>query len=202
MPEGASRVRLRWQAALERIPQMRSLPDPQLGYRFDTMSGGFGSWQHRLEVSQMFPWFGKRDLMGVQAGFMADIEEQMYREMKLRLDTMVTEVYTEYYFLSREIIVTGENLKLLTYLERVAQARYTAGKGNQSDVIKAQVEMGVLEERIQSLRDMFRPTAANSMPFSTVPAMLRSLPRPDFRMWRLPVTRRDWHHGLKRTILR
>ncbi|MHB9028058.1 MAG: TolC family protein [Candidatus Latescibacterota bacterium] len=153
-------ARLRWQAALERIPQARALPDPQLGYRFEDMGGGFGSWEHRLEASQMFPWFGKRDLMGDREGIMADIEEQMYQEMKLRLSTMVTGAYTEYYFLSREITVTEENLKLLSYLERVAQSRYTAGKGSQSDVIKAQVEMGVLEERIQSLRDMLRPTAA------------------------------------------
>ncbi|MHB9030948.1 MAG: TolC family protein [Candidatus Latescibacterota bacterium] len=153
-------ARLRQRAALERIPQARALPDPQLEYRFEDMGGGFDSWEHQLMLSQMFPWFGKRGLMGGEAGVMADIEEQMYQEMRLRLYTMVTEAYTEYYYLRREITVTEENLKLLTYLERVAQARYTVGKGSQSDVIKAQVEMGILEERIQSLRDMLRSAAA------------------------------------------
>jgi len=151
---------LRWQSARERIPRMRSLPNPQFEYRFEDMGGGFGSWQHRLEASQMFPWFGKLGLMGDQAGIMAEIEEQMYYEMKLRLDVMVTEACVEYYYLTREIVVTKENLKLLTYLERVAQTKYTAGKGSQSDVIKAQVEMGVLEERIQSLSDMLHPAVA------------------------------------------
>jgi outer membrane protein TolC len=33
-------------------------------------------------------------------------------------------------------------------------------KGGQSDVVRAQVEMGVLEERLQSLRDMLRPVTA------------------------------------------
>jgi outer membrane protein TolC len=152
-------ARLLWRAARERIPQARALPDPQLGYTYDSM-GKLSPSRHKLEISQMFPWFGKRDLRGEEAGIMADIEEQMYREMKLRLDTMVTEAYIEYYYISREIEVSEENLKLLDSLERVAQARYTANKGGQSDVVRAQVEMGVLEERLQSLRDMLRPVTA------------------------------------------
>jgi outer membrane protein TolC len=153
-------ARLRWRAARERIPQARALPDPQAGYTFDDMGKGLGSSRHKLEVSQMFPGFGKRELRGEQASIQADIEEQMYQDMKLRLDTMVTEAYAEYYYLFREIAVTGENLKLLGYMERVAQVRYTANKGGQSDVVRAQVEMGKLEERTQTLRDMLRPVSA------------------------------------------
>ncbi len=153
-------ARLRHSAALERIPQARALPDPQLGYRFDDMGGGLSSSRHTLELSQMFPGFGKRELRGDQAAIAAGIEEQEYRMMKLRLDVMVAEAYAEYYYLFREIAVTEENLKLLDYMERVAQVRYTANRGGQSDVVRAQVEMGMLEERIQALSDMLRPTTA------------------------------------------
>ena len=148
----------RWNASLEKIPQVQSLPDPQVGYTFEDMGGGFGSLRHRVEVSQMFPWFGKRNLMGERARLEADIEGEMYRDMKLELDAMVVEAYAEYYYLVRETVVTEENLKLMTYLENVAQARYATGRGAQSDAVKAQVELGILEERIQSLYDLLRPT--------------------------------------------
>ncbi len=170
-------ARLRWLAARERIPQAKALPDPQLGYSLEDM-GGFGSLRHRFEVSQMFPWFGKRELGGAQASLDTDIAGQEYRGVKLQLDREVAESYADYYFLAREIEVNEENLKLLGYLERVAQTRYTAGSGSQSDVVRAQVEMGVLEERLQSLRDMTRPSAATLNSLLNRPAD-DPLPLPD-----------------------
>lgn len=153
-------ARLRWQAASSRIPRAKALPDPQIGYSFEDMGGGIGELRHEVEISQMFPLFGKRELMGEEAEIMAGIEEQMYREVKFRLDSMIAEAYGEYAYLSREITVTEENLKLLARAEEVARARYAAGLGSQADALKAQVEMGMLEERIQSLRDQVRPVSA------------------------------------------
>jgi outer membrane protein TolC len=58
------------------------------------------------------------------------------------------------------IRVDEENMTLLSYLERVIRARYTAGEDNQSALAKVQVEIGILEEQLQSLKDMSGATRA------------------------------------------
>jgi outer membrane protein, heavy metal efflux system len=149
-----------WKAAKERVRQIYALPDPQLSYSFEDMGSGLKMFQHRFEVSQMFPWFGKRGLMRDQAKIESDMAEQKYQEMKFKLSSMVTMAYAEWYYLSREIAVTEENMKLVSYFERVARSKYTVGTEPQSAVIKAQVELGMLEVDLQSLRDLEEPTRA------------------------------------------
>ena len=53
----------RWKAALEKIPQVRALPDPRLTYAYyiENVETRVGPQRHRLDLSQTFPWFGKLD---------------------------------------------------------------------------------------------------------------------------------------------
>ena len=49
-----------YQAALEQVPQIGSLPDPQVmfGYFIRPMETRVGPQRARISASQMFPWFG------------------------------------------------------------------------------------------------------------------------------------------------
>lgn len=49
-----------YQAALERVPQVGSLPDPQLGFSFFIMpmERYMGNQIGTISLMQMFPWFG------------------------------------------------------------------------------------------------------------------------------------------------
>ncbi len=69
------------------------------------------------------------------------------------------EAYYEYYYLGRAIELTEENVRLIERLEEVASARFRAG-GAQQDVLKAQVELGKLRDRLASLRDRRSALAA------------------------------------------
>ena len=152
----AERIR----AARERIPQARSLPDPQIGYTMEDMRISGDMFRHRVDVSQMFPWFGKRGLMEEEARAEVEIAEQRYEQMRLNIRSMVAEGYADYYYLSRSVLVIEENLRLLSSIEDVVRAAYAAGKAPQSSVIRAQVELGMLEEQLQSSRDVLTPAAA------------------------------------------
>ena len=48
----------RWNAALENVPQVTTLPDPRLtyGYFLNEVETRVGPQQHRVSVGQMFPW--------------------------------------------------------------------------------------------------------------------------------------------------
>ena len=170
----AERIR----AVRERIPQARSLPDPQLGYTIEDMRISGDMFRHRVDVSQMFPWFGKRGLMEEEARAESDIAERMYEQTRLKIRSMVAETYAEYAYLTRTVSVTEESLNLLSTLESVIRTAYAAGKEPQSSVIRAQVELGMLEEQLQSARDTLAPAAAKLNAVLNRPPD-SPLPRPD-----------------------
>ncbi len=153
----------RWEAALMKIPQVQSLPDPRFTYAYyiENVETRVGPQRHKFDLSQTFPWFGKLALLGDLALQEANIQKQAYETVKLSLFYKVKVSYYDYYYLSRAIAVTEDNMKLLSYLENVTRTKYSAGEATHVDVIKAQVELGKLEERLLSLRDLKEPVRAN-----------------------------------------
>ncbi|MBN1359397.1 MAG: TolC family protein [Sedimentisphaerales bacterium] len=152
----------RWKAALERIPQAKTLPDPRFSYRYfiREIETRVGPQRQAFEISQTFPWFGKLALAGDIAAEKAEAARQRYEAAKLKLFFEVKDAYYEYYYLARSIAVTAENVELLARLEAVARTRYSTTTGSHPDVIRAQVELGKLEDRLNSLRDLQGPLAA------------------------------------------
>ncbi|MCH9002701.1 MAG: TolC family protein [Planctomycetes bacterium] len=151
-----------WKAALERVPQEKSLPDPRFTYRYfiREVETRVGPQKQGLGLSQMFPWFGKLELRGSVAAEAAEAARQRYENEKFKLFFEVKDAFYEYYYLGRAIDVVQENLELVEYLESVARARYKTASAGHPDVIRAQVEMGKLEDQVTSLRDLVVPVVA------------------------------------------
>ena len=151
-----------WKADLERILPARTLPDPRFtyGYYIQQVETRTGPQRHRFGISQAFPWYGKlkaRSDMELEA---ANAAEKLYENEKLKLFYRVKDAYYEHYHLARAIAIAKENMDLLTYLEQVARTRYKAGAASYSDVIKAQVELGKLDDRLRTLEDLEEPIVA------------------------------------------
>ncbi len=152
----------RWRAALDRVPQVKSLPDPRFNYKYfiEEVETRVGPQQQSFGISQLFPWFGKPGLRGGVAGQAANAARQRYEAAKRKLFLEVKDAYYEYYYLAKSIAVTKENVSLIKHLESVAQSRYKAAAGTHPDVIRAQVEMGKLEDRYRTLLDLQQPIVA------------------------------------------
>jgi len=152
----------RWKAALERIPQARSLPDPRFNYAYfiREVETRVGPQEQKVGIAQMFPWFGKLQLRGGVALEAANAERQRYEAAKLKLFYRVKKAYYEYYYFGRAISITEENVQLMSDLEAVARTKYTAGAPTYAAMIKAQVELGKLEDRLRTLRDIVSPVVA------------------------------------------
>lgn len=151
-----------WLAALERIPQAEALPDPQVsyGYYFRSVETFTGPQQQRLRGSQMFPWLEKLILRGDVAAEAAEAARLRFEGEKLKLFERVTIAYAEYYYLTRAIDVTRENVQLLQDWEVLIRAKYRVATGNYPDLINAQVELGKLDDRLRTLEDLRVPTVA------------------------------------------
>jgi outer membrane protein TolC len=152
----------RFKAALEKVPQARALPDPRLnfGYFIREVETRVGPQEAKIGLSQMFPWAGKRRTRAEAAMRAGEAALARYEALKLKLFYRVKQVYWKYWYLSRAVAITEENLRLLTRLESVARQKYAAGTAPHSAVIKAQVEMGKLEDRLKTLGDFRSPTSA------------------------------------------
>lgn len=177
----------RWKAALEEVPQVATLPDPKFtyGYYIQEVETRVGPQDQRFALAQMFPWFGKLKLRGDVAWEAAQGARQRYEGAKLRLFFRVQNAYFEYYYLGRAIDTVRANLELMEYLEGVARTAYEAGEAQHADVIRAQVELGKLDDRLRSLQDLREPVVArlnaalNRAPDAEVPQPTRA---PDVRI--------------------
>ncbi|HUU91303.1 MAG TPA: TolC family protein [Phycisphaerae bacterium] len=151
-----------WKAALERIPQVRALPDPRFTYRnyVEAVETRVGPQRNSYEISQTFPWLGKLDLRGDVAAEEAKAARCRLDAARLKLFYQIRKVYAEYYYLWRSIKIAEDNIELLKQLESVARTRYTVGAAGHSDVIRAQVEQGKLADRLRTLEKTRAPMVA------------------------------------------
>ena len=152
----------RWKAAVERIPQAKSLPDPRLTYRYyiREVETRVGPMRQSFGLSQTFPWLGKLELRGDVAAENAKAARQRFEAARLKLFYEVKETYFEYYYLWRSIAIVQENLQLLQHMEQVARTRYKVAAGSHPNVIRTQVEIGKLEDHLKSLQNLRQPIMA------------------------------------------
>ncbi len=152
----------RWKAALEEVPQVKALPDPRFNYSYfiQEVETRVGPQHQSFGISQVFPWFGKLNLRGDVAAAGAKAAQKRYESAKLKLFFEVKDAYYEYYYLAKSIAVTKDNMSLMEHLEGVARSRYKAAAASHPDVIRAQVELGKLEDRYLTLVDLKQPTVA------------------------------------------
>lgn len=151
-----------WKAALERVPQAASLPDPQFSYKYFVVEQMMrdGNMRHAFELSQTFPWLEKLTLRKGIAAEEAKAAYHRFETAQFKLFYRIQKAYGEYYYLRRAIQITEQNIELLNQIEAVARRRYVVGADSHPDVIRAQVEQGKLADRLRTLQKLRAPVMA------------------------------------------
>lgn len=146
------------QAQRRRVPQAKTLPDPLVGIGwagniapFTVQSGDPASYRN-VGVTQQFLYPGKLRLRGEIASKEADASLSEYEAVRRRVIAEVKAAYYEYWFYAKAIQTTQKNKDLLSKLSQIAEARYRVGKGIQQDVLKSQVEISLLLQRLTVLQ--------------------------------------------------
>jgi len=182
----------RWRAAAEGHTQAGALPDPRLTYQrfIREVETRAGPQRNSLQIAQTFPWFGKRGLRARVADHAADAAWQHYEATRLTLFHRVKIAYYEYYYLARAVEIARENAALLTGLEAIVRTRYRHNLADHPDLIRLQVELGKVQDRVRSLTDMRSPAMAR-LAAATGLAVGTDLPAPRD----LPTSRPDLKDG-------
>ena len=148
-----------WRAASERLPQVSALPDPRLkvGFFVNEVETRVGPQQAKVGIMQTFPWIGKLKDREDAAAKGALAAWYRYQDTQLRVSEQVAESLYELAFLDQSTQITRENLELLRSFEEVVRARYRVGAGSHPELIRVQVELGQLEDRVRQL-EALRPS--------------------------------------------
>ncbi len=156
-----------WKAAVEQVPQSESLPDPKFtyGYFIKEVETRTGPQRQRLGLTQMFPWFGVIEARTDAAAAEAKAAHKRYEAAKLELFYKVKDSFYEYAYLAQAVEIAKQNLELLKHFEEVALTRYTAAAGSHPDIIRAQIELAILEDKLKTLEELRAPivTGLNSI---------------------------------------
>jgi outer membrane protein TolC len=191
-------------------PQVTSLDDPMLSDTLfpitdNAIQTAAGRAPNTIMLSQKFPWQGKLSARGK----LADADTQMalreLAEARLAVTEDVRLAYYEVASSQRIIQITESSRDLLIDLLAFAEARFRTG-GSQQDVIRAQLEIDNLTNRLIKLRRSLaaaqadlaatmnasqdeRPTALDNPPGISVPGELDRLYqtaaecRPELQKW-------------------
>ncbi len=144
----------RYEAMQERPIQERALPNPMLQYGSMDMVKQ-GSWpntnEKRFMLSQEFPWFGKLGLRGEVATKEAEAMQREYDAMVREVIMMVKESYFDLYAVQRALAITRAEQDVLEQMQKIAETKYGVGEVMQQDVLKAQAEISMLQQRLYEL---------------------------------------------------
>jgi outer membrane protein TolC len=146
----------KYEAARQRPSQEKSLPDPMLSLGYSSNGGplpgqGLGTEPTSnigFMVTQEIPYPGKRQLRGNIAAKEADAEFQEYLAIQLNVRSRVAQAFHRLHHAYEVLGILSEGKELLSEVIRVSEARYSAGKAAQQDVLKAQTQLSILEARI------------------------------------------------------
>jgi len=152
----------RWKAAIDGVMAARSWADPHVavGHFLRSVETRDGPQEQRFSVAQAIPWPGVLDARSRVALAAADAERWRYEHLRADVTVSVVEAYLDCYYLERAIEVTERSMQLVQHVEEVLRMRYSSGEQGHSDLINVQVELGLMEDQLSSLRDGRLPAAS------------------------------------------
>jgi outer membrane protein TolC len=143
------------ESADEKKSLAAAMPDPMLGYMVQNV-GAPVTWSVGKEdmsmqgvvFTQEVPFPGKLSTMGHAAGKMAEREQENAREVRLRVLAELRNAYYEYYLAYRSTEIITRTKDLMKNVQQIAESRYGTGQGTQQDVLRAQLEVMMLLDRL------------------------------------------------------
>lgn len=156
----------RVEALRRRIPQARALPDPtvSVGWMGDLKPFGVQrddpSSFRSVSAQQEIPFPGKLKLRGEIADREAEAAWWDYEATRRRLVAEVKAAYYDTFYYEKALEITRKNKELLEKVAQIAATRYQVGQGLQADVLKAQVEVSKLLQRLTVLEQQWKTAQA------------------------------------------
>ncbi len=144
-----------YNAALEVIPQVGTLPDPQLsfGYFISPIETRVGPQRAKLGLSQMFPWFGVLNAKENVAVQIAKSKYEIFEQAKSKLFFEIKSTFYNLYFIGKGIGITQDNIGILNTFQQLAIIKIETGKASIVDEMRVEMEINELKNQLAYLAD-------------------------------------------------
>lgn len=144
-----------YMAAMEKVPQVGTLPDPQFafGYFIQPVETRVGPQKWKFNLAQSFPWFGLLNAKENVATEMANAKFEQFENAKSNIFFEVKTAYYNYYFIEKAIQITKDNMEILQVFKRLSLVKIEAGNASIVDVLRVELELNDLENQLALLAD-------------------------------------------------
>jgi outer membrane protein TolC len=150
---------LEFEAALEKVAQTNTLPDPNLsmGYFISPVETRVGPQRFKIGLSQMFPWFGTLKTAENAQQLIAESKYQDFLDAKYELLMKVKTAWYPLYEIEGKIKYQQENLEILKSYKNLATTKYENNQGAMVDIIRVDISIENIQTDITILEDQVRP---------------------------------------------
>jgi outer membrane protein TolC len=156
---GLQAMHKEYEAALQKVPQVSTLPDPtfSLGYFISPVETRVGPQQAKFSLTQMFPWFGTLKAQGNVAALMAEAKFQNFIDARNRLYFQVASAYYPLYELKDFVRIEQENISILESYKTIATQKFKNGTGTMVDLLRVDIMLKDAQTNLSILRDKEKP---------------------------------------------
>ncbi len=144
-------ARARVAAAKARPAQVSAYDDPMVSYEAWNAPEPFKLDQadnNIFRLSQKIPFPGKRSLAGTMAEHDADMADQNLRSVELDVVAAATKAYYDLWMVHQNILVYSRDKDLVERFAKIAEQKYAVGQVSEPDVLRSQVELTRLINRV------------------------------------------------------
>ena len=148
----------RWKASSAAVPQVGAWMDPVFSfsvlnlpsttYAFDEepMTG------KRLSIMQKVPFPGKLSSKKAAMKYESSAKKSEYKEISNKIVSAVKQVYYELFYFYEAVKITEQNREILSSFVDIARTKFSVGRGIQQDVLRAEVELSKMDEKLVTFK--------------------------------------------------
>jgi outer membrane protein TolC len=151
-----------YHASMQKIKQASSLPDPMVSvtHFVESVQTRTGPQENVLMISQKVPFWGKLKNEEDAADYEAQVSWYHFLNQKRLLVRNLSVTYYEYLYLGKAIQLSRENIDLLNKLTPIVESKVASG-ADLNSLLRLKVEIGKVEDRLQSLENKRIVQSAN-----------------------------------------
>ncbi|MDD4605596.1 MAG: TolC family protein [Dysgonamonadaceae bacterium] len=149
-----------FEAALQKIPQVSSLPDPTFSFSYNIPK--MMSQSAEFSLMQTFPWFGTLKAQGNAAALMAEAQYESFLDARNQLYYEVSAAYYPLYELNRLREIEQKNIDILESYKSIANSKFKNGVAPMVDVLRVDImlkdavtNLNILEKKEKPLKTTF-----------------------------------------------
>lgn len=152
------------EVAYNKISQKSNLPDPMLSLAFTNLPTNTFVFDQEpmtgkvVGLTQLFPFPGKLSAIEDEAAIDTLIIDQEINDEVNKITETVTKNYYDLNYFRRAIFYAKESKKLLKEIEDVVSVKYTVSTATQQNLIKVQLELTKISDKIEELNSREKST--------------------------------------------